>query len=188
MFRSPLKPTKQTSSPTAVSTQSDALLPAFARSPSKLVISDQTNPIEEACEWLNKAKEALGASRNIKTEIKNSITISLDHVTKIIQTRLTSRAPSPTSSLTIVPTETCPETTFTVHSSSAPQQDELLTKLEHHSALLDQNNRKMDKLMEKIKSINTPAAVTNALRAQSILRQHRGNRQKRVWAFYSGQR
>lgn len=167
MFRSPPKTTKQTSSPAAINAQSEALLPAFARSPSKLVISDHANPINEACEWLNRAKEALGASRNIKTELKNSITVSLENATKIIQTRLTCLAPGPTPSINDIPQPppsiTCPDTTYSVHPTSAPQQDELLIKLKEHSALLEQNNKKMSKLMDKIKNINSATTNDNAL-------------------------
>ncbi|CAK1549485.1 unnamed protein product [Leptosia nina] len=132
----------------------------------RLINSNQTTHTE-AKMWLDQGLEALGNSRNLKTEIKITIDKCLNNLYKIITTLSPDKTPSdtllaslPSFSSTTLQNSTAPcapvdpYTQIPSTSASTATQDLWNKKIDEHTKLLIQNTNTMHKFINKINIIN----------------------------------
>lgn len=171
VLRSPVQNTRQpqpNTSPSGSTTNTEGGEPKPSPckpvdvSPKPSEPKQQADRVAEARACLLKAKTHLANSRNLKTEIKTGITEALDRLFQLIKDTCANNAAK------IQPT-TKPPATDTINSLECPS---VIKKLEEHSKLLVENNKKLEDIQNMIQTQNsnkTYASVT-ALKGGSMER------------------
>lgn len=111
--------------------------------------TDRTR-VQRATALFTKAKLAMGSSRNLKTEIKESILESLAGLRKLVaeseaDLKAERARKEGEGAVKVVPATTDTDTTFTV-----PPDSGLSAKLDEHSRLLLESNERMKALQEQL--------------------------------------
>ncbi|CAH4034273.1 unnamed protein product [Pieris brassicae] len=112
--------------------------PGSTKKPSHLVNTNLTSHAEAKL-WLQKAREAINTSRNLKTELKVIIEKSLQKLYILA-----------TSSPSLTPTQQSDLIAFTAAANT------LTAKIEEHTKLLQENKNNMSQISNKINSLNKP--------------------------------
>lgn len=104
--------------------------------------------VAEATAWADKAKQALAASRNTKTEIKNDITQAIDKLVALVKEAASVKGQNKqdTKDEQDRPKETTNKNTSI--------DKELIAKLEEHARLIEENNKKMEELKGSLEKSN----------------------------------